>query len=164
MKNLDYPYRQKAWATAFACLFFGAITFLMVREAMTNERGLVLNGIVHFSTHGATIFYWCVAVASGLFVAVGIPTLFVSLFSSHRLVVTDATVFAPRFGFSRQPTIVPLSSITGLDIQVAQRQRMLNIRHKTGKLTIMRSRLPNAAALDELLAALLAAVKVPVGG
>ena len=162
--SINYPYKPKAWAMALACLFFGAIAFFMAREAISNDRGLILNSIIHFSIRGATIFYWCVSVVASLFVAVGVPAFFVSLFSSHRLVLTETTVSAPMFGFSRKPTVVPLSSITGLDVQIVQRQRMLNIRHNAGKLTIMQSWLPSAAAFDELYAALSASSHTPAGG
>lgn len=160
-KIIDHPYKPKAWAMALAALFFAAIALLMVREAMTNDRGLVLNGILHFSERGATIFYWFIAALSGLFVAVGVPAFFIGLSSSHRLVLTDSSVSAPKYGFSRRPTVVPISSITGLDVQEIHRQRMLNIRHKAGKLTIIQSWLPNEAAFDGFVASLSSAVQAP---
>lgn len=163
MKIIDHPYKPKAWAMALACLFFTVIAVLMVREAMTNDRGLVLNGILHFSEGGATIFYWCIAALSALFVAVGVAALSASLLGSHRLVLTNTGVSAPRFGFSRRPTVVPISSITGLDVQEIHRQRLLNIRHKAGKLTIIQSWLPNEAAFDGFVAALSASVQARAG-
>lgn len=163
MKNLDYPYKPKVWVVAFACLIFGVNTLVMVREAMANDSDLVLNGIP-FTTQGATLIYWCVAATSGLFVAAGVSVFFVGLFSSHRLVVTETEVSAPSFVFSRQPTVVPLSSITDLYIEAEQRARTLIIRHEAGKLRIVQSWLPSAAALDEICAALSAAVKAPAAG
>jgi hypothetical protein len=164
MKIIDHPYKPKAWAMALASLFFAAIAAMLAHEAMTNDRGLVLNGIIHFSESGATTFYWCIAALSALFVAVGVPAFFLSLTSSHRLVLTDARVSAPKFGFSREPTVVPLSSIIGLDLQEIHRQRMLHIRHKAGRLTIMQSWLPDKAAFDGFVAALSAALQARAAG
>jgi hypothetical protein len=158
MMSLNYPYKPSPLGMARACLFFGVCALVMAHAAMTNDRGLILDGIVNFSIHGATIFYWCVAAVSCLFVVVGIPAFFIGIFSSHRLVLTGTSVSAPRSGFSRSPTVVELSSITGVDIKVMQRQRMLNIHHKSGKLTIMQSWLPNEAAFNEVAGALSAVV------
>ena len=154
MKSLDYPYKPNAWRMALAVLFFGACAVFMAHEAMTNDRGLILNGIIRFSTQGATVFYWCLAAVGGLFVCIGIPAFFVGIFSSHRLILSGSSISAPKYGFSREPTVVPLSSITGLGVQVVHRQRMLSIHHKAGKLTIMQSWLPSESAFNELLAAL----------
>lgn len=161
MKTIDHPYRPKAWTMAWACLFFGAIAALMIVQATSNDRGLVVNGVVHLASRGATVFFWGMAAVCGLFVAVGIPAVWVSLFGAHRLVLTAEGLSAPRSGLSRKATVVPLGSITGLDVQVIQGQRMLNIRHAAGKLTVMQSWLPNEAAFDELLGALAAAVEAP---
>lgn len=164
MKIIDHPYKPKAWAMALASLFFAAVAAMLVHEAMTNDRGLVLNGLLHFSERGATNFYWCMAALSGLFVAVGVPAFFISLTSSHRLVLRDTSVSAPKYGFSRQPTVVPIASITGLEFQEIHRQRMLHIRHKAGRLTIMQSWLPDKAAFDGFVAALSAAVQGRAAG
>lgn len=150
MKHLDYPYKPKIWAMAMVVLVFGVMGWFIAQEAINNDRGMVLNGVIHFSEGGATAVYWCVAVASGLFFIVGISALFVSIFGSHRLVVTSASISAPRSGFSRKPTVVPLSSITSLETQVIQHHRLLIIWHREGKLVIRRAWFPDTAAFDEV--------------
>ena len=56
----------------------------------------------------------------------------------------------PRGGFARQVTTVRLADVTSTDVQTIQRQRLLNIHHPGGKLTIAQSMLPSRAVFDEL--------------
>ena len=144
---------------ALASAFFGAIAFFMGREAMFNDRGLVINGLIHLGPSGATVFYWCIAAIGGAFVAIGIPALFVGLFSSRQVTLTATEISAPGFGFSRTATVVKLADIQHLSTQVVQKQRFLNVFHTNGKLTINESFLPSRAAFEELCAAI--ASRVP---
>ncbi len=154
MEVLSYPYRPKPWVMLLGCVFFGMGALLMGREAMVNDRGLIVNGLIRLERDGATTFYWCVAAVCAAFVAVGVPAFFVGLLSSHRVVLTGTDVSAPKYGFSRKPTTVKLSDIRGQSVQVVQDHRLLNIYHAGGKLTICASFLPSEAAFDELRAAL----------
>lgn len=154
MEILNYPYRPKPWRMLLGAAFFGAIAVFMVHEATTNERGLIINGLIRLGPDGATTFYWCIAAISAVFVAIAVPAFVIGLRSSHRLILTSTDVSAPKFGFSRRPTTVKLSDIKSLDLQVVQQHRFLNIHHANGKLTINASFLPNEAAFDELCTAI----------
>jgi hypothetical protein len=148
--TLDYPYKPKPWAMALASSFFAACALGMVYAARTNDRGLILNGIIEFSPSGATTFYWWVAGVSALFVLAGLSGLAMSVLGAQRLRLTATEIAAPRSVFSREATIVPLADVEAIDVQSIQRQRLMNIRHRRGKLSIMQSFLPGAAAFDEL--------------
>lgn len=154
METLNHSYRPKAWAMALASVFFGSCALFMGHEAIVNNRGLIIDGIIHLSPAGATVFYWCVAAVSGAFVAVGIPAFFVGLLSNQRIILTATEISAPRFSFSRAPTVVKLADVQDINLQVVQKQRFLNIYHRNGKLTITESHLPNRAAFEELCAAI----------
>lgn len=159
MEILSYPYRPKPWVMLLASIFFGVAACFMGREAMVNDRGLIINGLIHLEQSGATTFYWCIAAVGAAFAAIGIPAFFVGLLSSHRVVLTSTDVSAPKFGFSRKATTVKLSDIRSQSVQVVQEHRFLNIYHVNGKLTISASFLPNEAAFEELCAAI--AKRVP---
>ena len=154
MKTVSHPYRPKPWMMALGCIFFGAIAVFMAREAMFNDRGLVLNGLLHLGTTGATIFYGSVAAVSAVFVAIAIPGFIVGLTSPHRVTVTDTEVSAPRFGFSRKVTTVRFADIRDMSLQQVQRQRFLVIVHAGGKLSLIETFLPNREAFDEICLAL----------
>ena len=139
---------------AAASALFGAGALFMGHEAMVNDRGLIINGLIHLGPDGATIFYWCIAAVCGAFVAVGVPAFIVGLMSSHRVTLTATDISAPRFGFSRTPTLVKLNDVQHVNVQVVQKQRFLNIHHASGKLTINESYLPSRAVFEELCAAI----------
>lgn len=154
MEILSYPYRPKPRVMLLASIFFGAVALFMGREAMVNDRGLIINGLIHLEPSGATTFYWCIAAIGAAFVAIGLPAFFVGLLSSHRVVLTGTDISAPKYEFSRKATTVNLSDIRSQSVQVVQQHRFLNIYHVNGKLTISESFLPSEAAFEELCAAI----------
>ena len=149
---------------AFASAFFAAIAFFMGREATLNDRGLVINGLIHLGPSGATIFYWCIAAIGAAFVTIGIPALFVGLLSSRRITLTATEISAPKFGFSRVATVVKLADIQHVSMQVVHKQRFLNVFHGNGKLTINESFLPSRVAFEELCAAIASRVPAAAQG
>lgn len=150
MDTLEYRYRPKPWAMLLATLFFAGMGAFMAEEAMTNERGLLLQRIIHFSPRGATVFYWSIAVICALFVLAGLAGLMAGLVSKRYLRLTPTEISAPRFGWSRSNTVVRLAEVTQIALQSVQKQRFLNIYHREGKLTISQSFLPNADAFENL--------------
>jgi hypothetical protein len=154
VETLEYPYKPKLWAMALASSFFAACALGMVYAARTNDRGLILNGLIEFSTTGATTFYWWVAGASALFVLAGLAGLAMSVLGAQRLRLTATEIAAPKSVFSREATVVPLADVEAIEVQTIQRQRLMNIRHPRGKLSIAQSLLPDASAFDALLHAL----------
>lgn len=154
IETLSYPYKPNPWMMLFASFFFGTCAYFMAQEALTNDRGLIVNGVVHFSRHWATIFYWCIAAISGAFVVVGISALFVGLLSTHRVTLTATDISAPKYGFSRNLTVVALTEIASMDIRVIQRKRFLDIHHHSGVLTLTEFFLPNKASFDALCSAI----------
>lgn len=164
METLSHPYRPKPWVMAAASALFGAGAFFMGHEAMVNDRGLIINGVIHLEPGGATVFYWCIAAVCAAFVAVGIPASIVGLLSSHRVTLTATEISAPRFGFSRKPTVVKLSDVEHVHLQVVQKHRFLTIHHSGGKLSITESFLPSRAVFEELCAAIVSrAPRLPKG-
>ena len=72
---LEYPYKARPGPMLVAMAFFGACAAEMAHAAVTNDRGLILDGIFSFSVRGATVFYWCVAAVSMVIVLVAIMAL-----------------------------------------------------------------------------------------
>lgn len=150
MKTLSYPYNPKPHLMFLAVVLSGAFAFFMSWMAMGNDRGLVLNGLIHLGPSGATIFYWCIAAVGAAFVAIALPAMFVGLFTSHQVTLTSTDVSARKSAFSRKPTVVKLSDIRDLSLQAVQGDRFLNIYHTNGRLTIIKSHLPDERAFNEL--------------
>lgn len=162
--TLEFPYRPNAKTMLLAILFFGACAAVMAREAVTNDRGLILNGIITFSEHGATIFYGCVAGAAALFVVAGAWGLLAGRNTRRFVRLTPGELWAPRNGFAKEPTVIRLRDIQGVRVQTIQRQRLITIQHPGGSLSIAQSMLPGAAAFDQLCAALSARLETLARG
>lgn len=151
MKTLSDPYKPKPWLGVLMALVMGGAALFMASSAKTNDAGLILNGI-RFSPQGATIIYWCLAAASAAFSAVGVFWV-ATLISARRLTLTlTATEFSVPMG--RRLIVVPLSDIEGFDVLKEKKERLLTIYHAGGKLAILQSSLPDAAAFDEVCSAL----------
>jgi fumarate reductase subunit C len=154
VETLSHPYRPNAWAMAAVSVFFGANALFIGHEAIVNERGLIINGLIHLGPDGATVYDWCITGLCAVFVVIGVLALIVSLFSSHRLTLTATEVSVPRFGFSRPPVVVKLTDVQHANLQVIHKQRFFNIYHPSGTLTITESHLPSRAVFEELCAAI----------
>jgi hypothetical protein len=159
-ETVGYPYKPKLRNIVFACLLFGACSLVMFGQAITNRRGLILNGVFHFSVQGATAFYWTICAVSVAFVAFGFLRLTLGFKNGPPLMLTATQITVPQVGFSREPRTIDLTDIKRMNISTVYGQRFLNVYHSGGKLTIAQSLLPDPAAFDELCSSL--ARRVPV--
>jgi hypothetical protein len=157
--HLEYPYKANVWMMLAGIAFFGACTAMMVYAALTNDRGLILNGIITFSMDGATVFYWCVAAVCVLFVLFATFALVSGVANPMSIQLTPTELSAPRNGFSRKRTAIPLNDIVDVGVLTVQRQRFMNVYHRAGKLSVAQSMLPNPEAFEKLHAALVASVR-----
>jgi len=154
--QLEYPYKPRPLIMLFCILFFGAGALMMGHEAMTNAAGLIINGIIRLGVEGATWFFWGMTAVSALFVVAGLFGLVNSATSKKSVRLTSQELLMPRTAFARAPTSIAVSDIVDVRTQQIQRQRFLNVYHRSGKVTIAQSLLPNAEAFEKLHATLLA--------
>lgn len=157
---LEYPYKAKPWMMLAGIAFFGACAVGMAYTAVTNDRGLILNRIFTFSVEGATIFYWCIAVGAALFVVGALFALITGLTNPMVVRLTATEFSAPKHGFAKKLTVLPLRDIKEVSIQTVQKQRFMNIYFRNGKLSIAQSMLPSSDAFEKLHSGLVAKVKI----
>jgi hypothetical protein len=155
---LEYPYQARAGIMLACIAFFGACAAVMVHAAVTNDRGLIVNGLFEFGMAGATVFYWCVAGVSAIFVLMGVLGLVSGMKNPGSIRLTATELSAPKNGFSRKATRIPLLEIVDVGVQEIQKQRFLTVHHRSGKLNVAQSLLPNSEAFEKLHAALVAGV------
>jgi len=161
---LEYPYKAKPWMMLAGIAFFGACAAGMGYMAVTNDRGLILNRIFTFSVEEATIFYWCIAAVAALFVVGAIFALIAGLTNPMTVRLTATEFSAPKHGFAKKPTAIPLHDIKEIAIQTVQKQRFMNIYFRNGKLSIAQSMLPNSEAFEKLHSGLVAKAKTQKSG
>jgi len=151
---IEYSYKPKPGKMLVAFFFFGAGTILLAHRALTNDRGLVLNGIFHFDLDGATTFYWCITALSGGMAGLGLMLTLIGLTSNQTLSLSDAELSAPKWLLSPSNTVVPLSSILRLELKTVHNLHFLGVHHTGGKITIQAQKLPDADAFAEVCARL----------
>lgn len=131
-------------------LFFGACAAVLCNVAMTNEKGLVLNGIITLSLASATVFYWSLTLASLLFVLGAVAMAWLRINTSHEIKLTHDALVAPRSLWTSQYSSIPFSEIDELIEQNISGQRLLSIVPKSQKkLTIAGSHLPSKHDFEE---------------
>ena len=147
---LSYPYRPKVSSTVFGVLLFGAAAFVLGDAAQTNDRGLVINGLIRLAPGEATIFYWCMTAIGAAFVVLIAAVLLWSQFFPQRVTLTANEFAAPRSRFAMTPTVLRLYDIQRMGIKVIRKKRSLQLVHPWGELGIHESWLPSEADFDTL--------------
>jgi hypothetical protein len=60
MMQREYPLRAKRRTVLFVIVFFSVCGWILGDKALANDRGLLINGLIHLSPPQATIVYWCI--------------------------------------------------------------------------------------------------------
>jgi hypothetical protein len=119
-------------------LFFGAYTAVLGYKAVTNDRGLILNGIIEFGAFGATAFYWILTVLSVLFGLVSLWTIFTTFVHGVPDVVLAENSISFPVGFPvKRKFTLPYSEIAGLSQTELNGQRFLFLHTATKKYSIV---------------------------
>lgn len=157
---LIYPYRPKWYMMALATLFFTACAFGLSLVAIGNDKGLVINHLIHLGPIGATLFYWVLVIASLGFVVFGLLGIRTAMTSQESLTIDSDSVSFPRGVSSRELTRLKFSEIAVVRLVKVSGQEMLELTPYEGrKQTIVRSWLPNKDAFDEVILAVDSAMK-----
>lgn len=148
--NLSYPYKANPMKMAISGLFFAACAAILFRNAVTNDRGLIINGLFELGPQGADVFYGVLAALSVGFVLVAAIATVQGLIKNPVLELTDEYIIIPS-GFIRKRTrVVRFTNITRIGMQEVQKQRFLILWHHDGKSSIVRSMLASDTAFDEV--------------
>jgi hypothetical protein len=154
MKTIEYPYKPRLRTTLLVISFGVALAAGMGYAALSNDRGLIINGILRFGPLGATIVYWCLAGIGAVCLVIGLAMLVANLTSKARLRLTPTEFSAPRHAFDRTTTTIPVAEIQAIQVYSVRDQHFLDIAHGDATLTILRSCLPSTAAFEEVCGAL----------
>jgi hypothetical protein len=151
MDEIRIPYSPNKVLFLLAVLFFGGCSALFAQLAVTNDKGLILNGIIRFSPQGAAVFYWVMFGLSTVFVGIGVAALISSFIAKREIIITSTSICSPKGGFAKTNTLVNFRDIIGFDIQTIQKTRLLNIYYANGKLTIPASMVPGKEHFETLV-------------
>ena len=151
--STSFPYKPRLVPMLVAILFFGFCGWFMNQTANTNDRGLILEHLIHFSPEGATLFYRAIAWVSFMFVALAVFVGLPQTFLDRRLVLEPDSILVPRGLWSTQRVRIPLDSIREVQMATYRRKyHFITIYHDGGKCKINASHLPGVDDYQTVLA------------
>ncbi len=154
MEPIIYPYKTKVVKTVIISIFLAALAAFMGYTAVTNEQGLILNGIIKMGPMGATIFFWVIT----LIMVFGLAIIALGLIKGRgiqrNVVLTDTTISAPKSALNNNIVTIAYTDIHDVTTQRVSGQHFVNIHHPEGKLVISDAMLPNKKVFEELVESL----------
>ncbi|REK29516.1 MAG: hypothetical protein DWQ42_03475 [Planctomycetota bacterium] len=147
----EYEYRPRWKVIIFVATFFGVCSIFFGHRAVTNEQGLVVNGIISLSPNTATIFYWVLCGLGVGFVAISALMVVHRFTSNQCIVITELAIVLPTSRWLSEQTTIPFDDIESLFGNEVFGQRFLYIFRKDGmRFTVHASMMPTNGAFDEL--------------
>ncbi|HEY5924951.1 MAG TPA: hypothetical protein VIV11_24890 [Kofleriaceae bacterium] len=147
-----YPVRPKTGTMVLCALFFGVCALVLFWQALTNQRGLVIEGIFHLGPGGARVFYGVLCALSLGFVVIAIVVLVIYAGKTHEVVVDDDSLTTPgplwRLNATRTARF---ADVTKVREQKMSGQHFLTLVTPSSKVWIAKGHLPDGA-FDEIVA------------
>jgi hypothetical protein len=145
MSPATYPYKP-AIRTLLPCvLFFGCGAYYLQHMASSNDRGLILDGILRFDVHGASQFYSFMAALSFVMAASALIGIFWSFVSDAELRITEVDLYLPQGFLHQEIRKIPFESIEQVQLLQRKKHRFLEIYSDGKKARINQTWLPNGA-------------------
>lgn len=132
----EYEYKPTWWIILLGGAMFGFATIFFSQKALSNDRGLIINGIIELSESSATVFYWVLAFFSLCFVLVTIAFIIHRIKFRQRIAFISSEIIVPASRWSSAEKSIEYKSISDLSIFKFNGQKTLNIIHSDGKSTI----------------------------
>src|ERR1044072_8583305 len=102
----EYEYQPK-WTVILACAtFFGLCAAVLGNKARTNNRGLIISGMIELSVDGATTFYWVLCFFGVCFVLIACLLAVHRLTHRQRIVFTPTSLIVPKSRWSAEEKII----------------------------------------------------------
>jgi hypothetical protein len=144
------PYNPKWGMIALAILFFGACSVFMALEAMNNNAGLIINGVITLDPNGATLFYWVISALGAGFVLMGLLLTGRRIISHQVLDIGTEELLLP-WGFMQRKTATiiyaDIDKVTEVDVSG---QKFIYVTAKGLRYTITASLFPDKKTYEEV--------------
>ncbi len=143
METPKYAYKPKITTMAFGVLLFGACGVWGYQMATTNDRGLVVDGLIRLDVGLATVFLWGIFIAAVAMTVVGLLAVVKGMTSTHSLVMDDTTIRFPKWGLGNRIVTIRYADIVAMNILKVKSTRMLMIKYAGGSASIGQGMLPS---------------------
>ncbi|WP_437285035.1 hypothetical protein [Sorangium sp. So ce406] len=128
---LEIPLRRPYGVLLLSALFFAACAAVLAHRALTNDRGLILNGIIPLERGGADVFYAVLALLSGALCALGfVGAARLAALKEFRILLGPRSISFPSihpFRAAREVTVL-LDRVEAVEMQPPARPVALSIR------------------------------------
>ena len=149
-ERVEIAYGPSAGKLVLGVLFFGFVAAFMAHEARTNDRGLILGGLIELSTPWATVFYWVISATGVAFVLLALLLVPRCLVRRHIVLEKDAITIPSRTP-SRRVYRIARGDIRDVSVRQYRHLRYVKIYHAGGVRPINSTWLPHEWDLDVIL-------------
>jgi len=149
-ERVEIAYGPSAGKLVLGVLFFGCVAAFMAHAARTNDRGLILGGLIELSTPWATVFYWVISAAGVAFVLLMLLLVPRCLVRRHIVLEKDAITIPSRTP-SRRVYRIARGDIRDVSVRQYRHLRYVKIYHAGGVRPINSTWLPHEWDLDVIL-------------
>jgi len=144
----EYNYSIRILSMLLPLLMFGACAGVFFHEAVTNYRGLIINGIIRLDAKGGTIFYYVMAGLSCLFVLGAVAGIVNGLTVKQKLTIYSDGLSLPVKKETVRLYFADIISAQAMDIY---KSRMIELTTKDSKkYVISEIKLGSKAEYDEV--------------
>ncbi len=154
----SYPYKTKIVMALICLLIFGTMALFLSLQGATNDRGLVINGVIKFSETGATIFYWVLALFCWGFVIKVVADVLQRFQGTLVLEVTETSLRIPLGFFKKTITEIEYSDVVDFTETKVQLNRFFHLHTRQRKFDLNRAMMPSKEAYEEAKDLILKAV------
>lgn len=150
MDEIRFRYGPTPRSQIEALLIAAAGALFMTFQALTNDRGLVINRIIHLGATGATIFYLVVAVLFWIMAVYLFRDWRERRRTGDRYLVIGATALAFTDQAGRVLEVIAYRDIVDIRRPDSGELRLLHIEGIAGAMTILGSQLPRPDDFDDV--------------
>jgi hypothetical protein len=145
-----YPYKAKPRSLFLGSLLFGGVAYFFANQALTNDRGMIIEHLITLDTAGATIAWWVLAALSAGFVVIALISGINGLLHPKVLRINVDSIELPHGLFQRLFARIPYSSITRISETEVHKQKFLYLHTGNKKYALTCGLLPNAQVYNDI--------------
>jgi hypothetical protein len=146
----SYSYRPRIKPMLWCGVLFALSGAYLMHRASTNNRGLILNGLIELGVDGATRFYGAFAVFSWCIAALALCATVIGLIRGPRLLLNEDSMVVPtgllfvRYHAMRYADVRRIAEVT------IRGQQLLTVAGVSGSVSLLKSQFSSGAEFEEV--------------
>lgn len=145
-----YPYRFKRSSALAGLLILPVMCWWAIHLALTQNRGVVINHVIHLSPTVASGLAWLFAICLTLLMGPLALMVWSALAGRQEVRLFDNRLEAPKGMFSKDKVVIAHEAIKRIHRQALGEHRGLHIEHRHGRLSLNANMLPKPSDIDDI--------------